>query len=113
MYSAISRAGCGRFSSTSTISVSLSSAGAMKLGERSRRKQDFGTTGFLGALFLQFGTVAGLLVGRLMAVAAVRIDRHAVAIALHWQLSAPVRLDWPASLTGIVLGVGVSLLARG
>jgi len=68
---------------------------------------------FLGeALFLALaGSALGLVFGRLMAIGAVRLIGNTVQSLYVSSRPAPVQLTSSAILTGISLGIGVSLLA--
>ncbi len=69
--------------------------------------------GFLAeALFFAVtGTLAGLLLGRIMAIGAVRLIGSTVQSLYVSSVPAPVHLTVSAALTGIILGLGVSLFA--
>ncbi|MFL6463482.1 MAG: ABC transporter permease, partial [Bryobacteraceae bacterium] len=71
------------------------------------------TTGFLSeALFFAVtGTLIGLLLGRIMAIGAVRLIGSTVQSLYVSSVPAPVHLTFSAALTGIALGLGVSLFA--
>ena len=69
--------------------------------------------GFLSEalLFAIVGTAAGLALGRVLAVGAVRLIGSTVQSLYVSSLPAPIHLTITATATGIALGLGISLLA--
>jgi putative ABC transport system permease protein len=104
----------GGFLIYNTISISVvrrrSEIGIVRALGGSRR---IVANGFLvEALTFAFaGTLFGLFLGRLMALGAVKLIGTTVQSLYVSSYPAPVQLNLSASLTGIVLGFGVSLLA--
>ncbi len=90
-----------------------------------RRRSEIGITRALGAtrvavaagflsealFFAVTGTLLGLLLGRVMAIGAVRLIGSTVQSLYVSSVPAPVHLTFSAALTGIALGLGVSLFA--
>lgn len=77
-----------------------------------------GTRGFIAAGFLSealffavTGTAVGLLLGRLLATAAVGLIGSTVQSLYVSSVPGPIAFTWSAALTGISLGLGISLLA--
>lgn len=71
------------------------------------------TNAFLAeALFFGLaGSLVGVAIGRVMAEGAVRLVGNTVQSLYISSQPAPVELTWDALLTGVAIGVGVSLLA--
>ena len=90
-----------------------------------RRRSEIGIVRALGAtraavtgaflsealFFAIAGTLLGLLLGRIMAIGAVRLIGTTVQSLYVSSIPAPVSFTFSAALTGIALGLGVSLLA--
>jgi putative ABC transport system permease protein len=57
------------------------------------------------------GSVIGVLIGRVMAEGAVRLVGNTVQALYVSSQPAPVELSWGTLLTGVVIGLGVSILA--
>ncbi len=104
----------GAFLIYNTISISVvrrrTEIGIVRALGGTRQMIAFGFL-FEALFFAAIGTAAGLALGRLMAIGAVRLIGATVQALYVSSVPAPIQLTGPAVITGIALGLGVSLLA--
>jgi putative ABC transport system permease protein len=69
--------------------------------------------GFLleSLLFAVAGSIAGILLGRVLASGASRLVGSTVEALYVTSIPAPIRLNWQVAATALLIGVGVALLA--
>lgn len=104
----------GAFLIYNTISISVvrrrTEIGIVRALGGTRQLIAFGFL-FEALFFAVVGTAAGLALGRLMAVGAVRLIGTTVQALYVSSVPAPIQLTIPATITGVALGLGISLLA--
>ncbi len=104
----------GAFLIYNTISISVvrrrADIGILRAAGASRRTILIGFLAEAG-FFAVCGSSLGLLLGRLMAEGAVRLIGNTVEALYVSSQPAPIEITFSAALTGLALGVGVSLLA--
>ena len=104
----------GAFLIYNTISISVvrrrSGIGVVRALGGTRRMILYGFLAEAG-FFALFGSVLGLLIGRLMALEAVRLIGNTVQALYVSSQPAPVQLTLPAAMTGLALGILVSIMA--